>query len=189
VDVLARAFNMDKADFLGHVTVIEGFASSGLEAVLIDKDFYMVYDNLLKMETIRNPKGLYWNYFYHVWQTLSVSRFANAVAFVSGEVAPVTQVIIDPTIASLKAGNSMQFNVFVRSNDGLDHDVVWSVEGRDDTVVLSGTTIDAEGKITLSSNQVGELKVSATVSYEDSQEIPVTQTVVGESLLSVIPTL
>jgi len=189
VDVLARAFNMDKADFLGHVTVIEGFASSGLEAVLIDKDFYMVYDNLLKMETIRNPKGLYWNYFYHVWQTLSVSRFANAVAFVSGEVAPVTQVIIDPTIASLKSGNSMQFNVFVRSNDGLDHDVVWSVEGRDDTVVLSGTTIDAEGKITLSSNQVGELKISATVSYEDSQEIPVTQTVVGESLLSVIPTL
>ena len=189
VDVLARAFNMDKADFLGHVTVIEGFASSGLEAVLIDKDFYMVYDNLLKMETIRNPKGLYWNYFYHVWQTLSVSRFANAVAFVSGEVAPVTQVIIDPTIASLKSGNSMQFNVFVRSNDGLDHDVVWSVEGRDDTVVLSGTTIDAEGKITLSSNQVGELKISATVSYEDSQEIPVTQTVVGESLISVIPTL
>src|SRR5690606_34738103 len=71
VDVLARAFNMDKSQFLGHVTVIDGFASSGLEAVLIDKDWYMVYDNLLKMETIRNPKGLYWNYFYHVWHTLS----------------------------------------------------------------------------------------------------------------------
>src|SRR5699024_9746898 len=35
VDVLARAFNMDKAEFLGHVTVIDGFESAGLEAVLI----------------------------------------------------------------------------------------------------------------------------------------------------------
>ncbi|MCU7526577.1 MAG: phage head protein, partial [Ignavibacteria bacterium] len=57
VDVLAKAFNMDKTDFVGNVTVIDGFASSGLEAVLVDKDWFMVYDNLMKLETIRNPKG------------------------------------------------------------------------------------------------------------------------------------
>ena len=26
--------------------------------------------------------GLYWNYFYHTWKTISTSPFANAVAFV-----------------------------------------------------------------------------------------------------------
>jgi len=124
VDVLARAFNMDKTTFLGHVTIVDGFASTGLEAVLVDHEWFMVYDNLQKMETIRNPRGLYWNYFYHVWQTLSVSRFANAVAFVSGAVKAVTQVIVDPTIASLKQGKSMQFTAYVRATDGLDHDVV-----------------------------------------------------------------
>jgi hypothetical protein len=45
VDVLAKAFNMDKTNFLGHVTVIDGFASTGLEAVLVDQDWFMVYDN------------------------------------------------------------------------------------------------------------------------------------------------
>lgn len=184
VDVLARAFNMDKANFLGNVTVIDKFATPGIEAVLIDKDWYMVYDNLLKMETIRNPKGLYWNYFYHVWQTLSVSRFSNAVAFVSGEVAPVTQVIVDPTITSLKAGNTMTFNSFVRANDGNNYDVVWNVTGDSTTNVEIGTTINEEGTLTLSPNQTGQLHITATVTYgTDPDEVDV----IGESIVSVIP--
>lgn len=164
VEVLARAFNMDKTDFLGHVTVIDGFSSSGLEAVLVDQDWFMVYDNLQKLETIRNPKGLYWNYFFHIWQTLSVSRFANAVAFVSGTVPAVTQVIVDPTIVSLKAGDSFEFTAYVRATDGLDHTVVWSVvPSSTATTLKAGTTINADGVLTVASDQTGELIVKATV--------------------------
>jgi hypothetical protein len=164
VDVLAKAFNMDKTNFVGHVTVIDGFASSGLEAVLIDQDWFMVYDNLQKLETIRNPKGLYWNYFYHIWQTLSTSRFANAVAFVSGTVPAVTQVIVDPTIATVRAGDSFEFTAYVRATDGLDHEVEWSVvASTSSTTLQAGTTIDADGKLTVASNQTGELRVIAKV--------------------------
>lgn len=190
VDVLARAFNMDKTDFLGHVTVIDGFASTGLEAVLIDQDWYMVYDNLQKLETIRNPKGLYWNYFYHVWQTLSVSRFANAVAFVSGDVPAVTQVIVDPTIASVKQGASFEFNAYVRATDGEDHDVVWSVVASTaSTTKLGGTTIDADGVLTVDANQLGELRVVATVvgGGVDTDGVGADTTdVIGESIVTVI---
>lgn len=188
VDVLAKAFNMDRADFLGHVTVIDKFATEGLEAVLVDREWYMVYDNLLKMETIRNPKGLYWNYFYHVWQTLSVSRFANAVAFVSGEVAPVTQVIIDPTIATIKQGRKMKFNAFVRANDGNDYDVKWKVEPSRSTTKQSGTKIDNEGELTIAENQTGELHITATVTYETGEgENTESHDVVGESIVTVVP--
>lgn len=184
VEVLARAFNMDKTSFLGNLTVIDGFSSTGLEAVLIDKDWYMVYDNLMKLETIRNPKGLYWNYFYHVWQTLSVSRFANAVAFVSEEVAPVTQVIVDPTILSLRAGRTFDYTAYVRATDGQEHDVVWDVVGSAGTVVQSGTTVDEKGKLTLADSQTGQLLVTATVTYgELDDETEVT----GESIVTVIP--
>lgn len=184
VEVLARAFNMDKTSFLGNLTVIDGFSSTGLEAVLIDKDWYMVYDNLMKLETIRNPKGLYWNYFYHVWQTLSVSRFANAVAFVSEEVAPVTQVIVDPTILSLRAGKTFDYTAYVRATDGQEHDVVWDVVGSAGTVVQSGTTVDEKGKLTLADLQTGQLLVTATVTYgevDDETEVK------GESIVTVIP--
>jgi hypothetical protein len=113
VDVLAKAFNMDRTSFLGNVTIIDGFASTGLEAVLVDKEWFMVYDNLFQLETVRNSKGLYYNYFLHVWQTLSASRFANAVAFVSGTVPAVTSVIVDPVIVSLKQGATHEFTAYV----------------------------------------------------------------------------
>jgi len=174
VDVLAKAFNMDRTTFLGHVTVIDGFSTEGLQAVLIDKDWYMVYDTLQKMETIRNPRGLYWNYYYHVWQVMSVSRFANAVAFVSGTVPEVTQVIIDPTIVALNAGTTFQMNVFVRNTDNVERAVVWSVEGAETT-----TTISSDGLLTVGANQTGEFRVVATVTTT-------TGDVTGESIVTIV---
>lgn len=183
VQVLANAFNMDRAQFLGHVTVIDGFASTGLEAVLVDEAWFMVYDNLLKLETIRNPQGLYWNYFYHVWQTLSVSRFANAVAFVSGTVDAVTSVIVDPTICEVKAGNTFEFTAYVRATDGLDHAVTWSVQASTSATNLqAGTTIDTNGVLTVASNQTGELLVHATSTGTG----PSGGDVVGESIVTVV---
>ena len=184
VDVLAKAFNMDRSTFLGNITVIDGFASTGLEAVLIDKDFYMVYDQLHRMRTIYNPEGLYWQYNYHVWQVLSVSRFANAVAFVSGDVPPVTQVIVDPTIAEIKQGREMKFKAYVRANDGEEYEVAWSVEPTAGNQ-LQGTSIDSDGNLTVGSEQEGEVLVKATVTYQDGTEDGAD--VVGESIVTVTP--
>jgi uncharacterized protein YjdB len=189
VDVLAKAFNMDRTNFLGNVTVIDGFASSGLEAVLVDKDFFMVYDNLQKLETIRNPRGLYWNYYYHVWQTLSASRFANAVAFVSGTVPAVSQVIVDPVIASLKAGDTFEFTAYVRATDGADHPVTWSVAASTGSTLVSGTSIDANGVLTVGATQTGELIVNATVAgagIDTDGAGPDTTDVVGESIVTIV---
>lgn len=189
VDVLAKAFNMDKTDFVGNVTVIDGFASSGLEAVLVDKDWFMVYDTLHKMETIRNPQGLYWNYFYHVWQVLSVSRFANAVAFVSGEnVPPVTQVIVDPTLATLKQGGSMQLTAYVRENDGANRDVVWSIVAGTGGSIAGGTAITQDGVLTFGAAQTGEVHVKATATYLDPADGVTEIEVVGESIVLAKPT-
>jgi len=183
VEVLARAFNMDKTTFMGNVTVIDGFASTGLEAVLIDKDFYMVYDNNMKMETVRNAKGLYWNYFYHIWQTLSVSRFANAVAFVSGAVPAVTQIIVDPVILSLKQGASFEYTGYVRATDNQNHELTWTVVAAQNTSLKAGTTIDENGVLTVAVDQDGELFVKASVNI-GTVELPVL--VEGESIVTVV---
>jgi len=185
---------MDRATFLGNITIIDNFASAGLEAVLIDKDWYMVYDNLIKMETIRNPEGLYWNYFYHVWQVLSVSRFANAVAFVSGDVPLVTQVIVDPTILAIRAGKEFTFTAYVRATDKVSRDTVWTVGPTTGSSLLAGTTIDVNGKLIISTEQLGELIVRATVSYDTGEfeadgTTPIMSDVVGESIVTVTPTL
>lgn len=194
VTVLAKAFNMDKADFLGSVTVIDGFASSGLKAVLVDESFFMVYDKIQKSTTIFNPEGLYWNHWFHVWQVISTSRFANAVAFVEqSEAREVTSVITDPTLISLKAGRSLQYTAYVRQTDEVKRDVVWSVEAVRGEELAAGTTITQEGILTVGVNETNQLVVKATVTVDtgklNEDDEPITYDVAGESVVNVVPTL
>lgn len=114
VNVLASAFNMDKATFMGNLHLIDDWTtfdndrfatiranSDGLEevtaaelelmkdvkAVMVDTEWFQVYDNNAKFTEKYVGSGLYWNYFYHVWKTISSSPFSNAVVFVSDSAA------------------------------------------------------------------------------------------------------
>lgn len=116
VEVLASAFNMDKATFMGSLMLIDRWDtfdnerfdvirtfSDGIEevtsdelalmedvlAVLVDENWFQVYDNQNKMTEQYTASGLYWNYFYHVWKTVSSSPFSNAIVFVDGTVNSV----------------------------------------------------------------------------------------------------
>lgn len=111
VDVLAGAFNMDKADFMGRLYMVDSWTQfdnerfiqirdnsdaieevtaeelalmEDVKAVILDERWFQVYDNNNKFTEKYVASGLYWNYFYHVWKTLSHSPFSNAVAFVTG---------------------------------------------------------------------------------------------------------
>lgn len=110
VNVLASAFNMDKAAFMGRLFLIDNWTdfdnerfdiiranSDGIEkvtadelallanvkAVILDENWFQVYDNNNKFTEKYVSSGLYWNYFYHTWKTVSNSPFANAVVFVT----------------------------------------------------------------------------------------------------------
>lgn len=125
VEVLASAFNMDKTDFMGRLHLIDDWthfdndrfaqirdASDGIElvtddelemmgdvrAVLVDENWFQIYDNKSKFTEKYVASGDYWNYFYHTWKTISYSPFANAVVFVSNDIALPTS--IDVTVAS-----------------------------------------------------------------------------------------
>ena len=111
VDVLAAAFNMDRANFLGHLKLVDDWSTfdndrfdvirancdmieevtqdeldlmAHVKAILVDKEWFQVYDNLATMSEANVASGLYWNYFYNVWKTVSSSPFSNAIAFVEG---------------------------------------------------------------------------------------------------------
>ena len=120
VNVLASAFNMDKANFMGSLNLIDSWDefdndrfdiimenSDGMEpvtaqelnlmknvkAVLIDPEWFQVYDNENRMTQTYVASGQYQNYFYNVWKTLSTSPFSNAIVFVDDAVqvtAPTT---------------------------------------------------------------------------------------------------
>lgn len=81
VDVLANAFNMSKQEFMAKRIVIDVFPDPTVRAMVIDKDFTQIYDDLYQMRRFENGEGLYENYILHHWQTISASCLVNAVAF------------------------------------------------------------------------------------------------------------
>lgn len=83
VEVLSKAFNMGKTDIQIDIISMDNFGSlSDTVAILIDKEWFKVWDTLSHMEPQRNAQGLFTNYFYHVHQILSASRFKNAVRII-----------------------------------------------------------------------------------------------------------
>ena len=82
VEALAKAFNLDKASFLGQTLIVDDFgASENTLAIMCDKSYTQIYDDLLELAEFKNGSNLTHNYYLHVWQTYSVSLFCNAVAF------------------------------------------------------------------------------------------------------------
>ncbi len=87
VECLAQAYNLDKADLLGHILVIDNFGvdknnvDSNIQAVMLDKSLLQIYSNKEEMTYFENPENLTINYYLHIWQTYGISPFANCVAF------------------------------------------------------------------------------------------------------------
>lgn len=84
VEVLAKAFNMGKTDIQVSVVPMPHFGSlTETYGLLVDEDWFRVWDTLSHMEPQRNAHGLFTNYFYHVQQIVSCSPFKNAIRFKS----------------------------------------------------------------------------------------------------------
>ena len=140
VDVLASAFNMDKADFMGRLYLIDDWTtfdndrfetiranSDGIEevttaelalmkdvkAVLMDENWFQVYDNNNKFTEKYVASGLYWNYFYHTWKTISYSPFSNGIVFCINTANMALPATIDAEI--LSKDNTEEATVFTLS--------------------------------------------------------------------------
>lgn len=166
VNVLATAFNMDKVEFMGHRVQIDGFdridenrmnelfaddpnagyipltteekaALKAVPAVLIDRDYFMIFDNLYKFTEDYNGEGLYWQYWYHAWKTFSTSPFANAVIFVPGTPG-VTSVTVSPATATVNKGGMLQLNAAVVTEGFAPKSVVWSINSELSTITQNG---------------------------------------------------
>ena len=177
VDVLAAAFHMDKAEFAGHVIVVDNIGDlgdDGIEAILVDKNWYQVYDYLRTFKTAYNGEGLYWNYFYHVWMVYSLSPFANAVAF--GTATPtVTAVTVTPTAATVKAGGTVQITTSVTGTGAPTSKCTFTLAGNTDPE----TAVNTMGKVILGSKEKGSLgnsKNQITVTAKSVQDTSKTAT-------------
>lgn len=191
VNVLASAFNMDKVEFMGHRVQIDGFdridenrmnelfsddpnagyvpltneekaALKAVPAVLIDRDYFMIFDNLYKFTEDYNGEGLYWQYWYHAWKTFSFSPFANAVIFVPGTLG-VTTVTVSPPSATVNKGAMLQLNAAVVTEGFAPKSVVWSIDSDTSTITQNGLLSVAADE------SASAIKVTATSTFDGTK--------------------
>ena len=188
VEVLASAFNMEKAEFLGKRVLVDSFgkldiarlsdlfkddptyieptsdeltALDKIPAVIVDKDWFMIFDNYQNFTEQYNGQGLYWNYWYHVWKTFSVSPFANNALFIPGTPS-VTSVTVTPATATVTKGQSIQLNAKVETENFAPQSVTWSSDS-------DNATVDASGKVTLTSEATETINITAKSTYDPSK--------------------
>ena len=99
VEVLASAFNMSKADFLGRVIVVDDFNQydddgkvavdgSMIKAVICDRAFFKIKTQDFAMDSWFNPNNRTWQYYVNDVRMVNYSLFANAKIYTTAEPTP-----------------------------------------------------------------------------------------------------
>lgn len=169
VNVLASAFNMDKAEFMGHRILIDSFNTidadrvnallssepnwstissdlsstmGNVKGVIVDKDFWKVFDVVDIALTRLNEEGLYRNNFYHVHKIFATSPFANCAVFTTDELGTVTVDFPATTPDEVAVGGTITVVAEVTAEPGYNLAVTYSSS---DTDVA---TVDVNGIVT-----------------------------------------
>lgn len=196
VNVLASAFNMDKAQFMGQRILIDSFGSLDTERLnllfadnpsyveisaeelaaldnipmaVVDEKFFMVFDNLNEFTEVYNGELLYWNYFYHQWKTFSTSPFSNALVYVP-TTPTVSSVTVTPDTATVSANSSLQLTVTVATTGFAPKTVTYESD-------TTGVTITEGGVVQIDAGVTGEVTITVTSTFDSTKTATVTLTV------------
>lgn len=81
IEVLAKAFNMDKTNFSQRKLGFDAFDDDDVLCVLCDESVFEFEDDLYKVTNFANGSNLVTKYWLHHWETIGLNPLANAVAF------------------------------------------------------------------------------------------------------------
>lgn len=99
VEVLAAAFNMSKADFLGRVIVVDDFSQydedgklavdgSMIKAMIADRSWFKIKTQDFAMDEFYNANNRTWQYYLNDVRMVNYSLFANAKVYTTAEPTP-----------------------------------------------------------------------------------------------------
>lgn len=167
VNVLASAFNIDKATLLGNIIYVNDFDQydengtkifdgSSIQAFISDKSWFRIKEQETTMDQFYNANNRTWQYYLNVVRMYSYSLFANGVVFC--------------TSAPSVPASSLKFNETSPT----------VVEGAKITLSIETTPFQANPTITFSSGT----EAKATVHKIDDKHVEVTGVDDGTSVIT-----
>ena len=174
VEVLAAAFNMDKADFLGRVVVVDDFGDDKILACICDEAFLQIYNNQFRFDEFYNARTMSWNFYLHAWDTFAISPFANAVILATAASKPATAISLSNSSATVAEGATTTLTYSLTPADATSDVDVVSSDTSVFTVSLTGSNIsisgvdEGEGTLTATTDTGKTAKATVTVTASNS---------------------
>lgn len=196
VKVLANAFNMEKAEFLGKKEILppwkdldverldmlfegeptyhsftteELAALDNIVAFVVDEEWFQFYDWYIESHTSPyNGEGLYYNNWYHVQKVLSASPFRNAIMLI-GTTQEITSVTLNISEVTLPVNGQIAAVATVETVGFAPKTLTWT--SSDEKVAA----VDASGNITAVG--AGACTITAKSAYDATKSATVEVTV------------
>ena len=177
VDVLAAAFNMDKADFIGRVITVDNFDvytddgqklydGSHILGLIADKAWFKIKQQDMALDMWFNPNNRSWQYYLNVVRMYNFSLFANGVVIADDDpvvdataidVLPATLTVAEGATATATATlTPYSSNAVITASS--------SAEGKA-TVAVSGHTITVTGV------DAGSATITVTATNSDTTTV------------------
>lgn len=174
VEVLAAAFNMDKADFLGRVIVVDDFGDDKILGCICDEAFLQIYNNQFRFDEFYNARTMSWNFYLHAWDTFAISPFANAVILATAASVPATAIALSSNSATVEEGDTGTLTYTLTPNNATsDVDVVssntsvFTVATNGSTITISGVD-EGEGTLTATTDTGKQASASISITASNS---------------------
>lgn len=182
VEVLANAFNLSRTEVVGKLLVIDNWedfpdeqfdairASSdvlvefsdedkailaNVKMVVVDRNWFKVYDSLTRLNESFTASGDYWNYFLRKRGVYSTSPFSNAVVFLDSEQSIANPETLDFEIDTISTSEVSTVVTFVNVSDANVTNGSYRFNQTEDAVaagigvVQSGAVILPDGQTTV----------------------------------------
>lgn len=185
VNVLAGAFNMDKASFMGRVEIVDQLPLDGVPygsaALLADPDIFVCADTKVKSASIQNPKNDSVNYFLHRWGIYGMSKFVNAVLF-SPRADTGSDITVVPTVSTVTAafatingatpeyatkGTTTRLTATVEGTNDPNQAVSWDIAGTSGLAKSTNTFVRGDGELWVGSDERNDWLLLRATSIAD----------------------
>ena len=209
IEVLAAAFNLDYANFMGRVKRIDSLTNidftrlnaffdlpepiaefeedeiailDQVAAITFDNGLIQWYDRLYEWYEEPNGQSMEWQNWLHYWALLASSPFANAVAYVQSA---------DNTLGTVTAVTSVYSGMTISLPVGSSFPLTWEVEGTGiyskaveftSSGIADGTlTVSPEGVLTVNRAKASPSVVNIVSVQDSSKKATVTITAITVS--------
>ena len=178
VEVLAMAFNMEKAEFLGHVIEVGDFGGAeddGCVGFIVDRNWFQIWSTGRQMTYQYNAAKRNWNYFYFSDGIYSFSQFSNCIELVDA-VKTISEVTVTAGQSAPKCAGTQIKATITNGGEagGWSSKLNWSISGN----TSRKTFISPFGLLYVGADETaGTINVTATSAQDSTKTSTVAVTI------------